>query len=149
MTLFTQSEMQSMSVAAGFTADQAKIAAAIAMTETLTFKDGKQYCDSALVGDQSLANDYWGYSYGQFQVRSIKAQKGTGGVRDEDRLVDPAFNCKSALAIFKAQGWGAWSTYNSGAYKGFLQADFPVPGGSYRVTGGDSLGKIGTATSYP
>lgn len=146
--LYSQSQVTQLCVSVGFSVANAKIAGAIAMAETNTFVDGKQFCDFGKIGDQALADNTWGFSYGAFQVRSLRAQKGTGQFRDEVRLPDPAFNCKSALRIFNESGFFPWSTYNSGAYKGFLKEDFPVPLGTYRVTGGDSLFKIGLAAGY-
>jgi LysM repeat protein len=153
MTLYTQAQVRSLAQSVGFTAAQAEIAAAIAMAESLTFKDGKQYADFSKVGDIALQNETYGPSYGAWQVRSLKAQWGTGLVRDGSRLPDPTFNAKSALAIFRSQGWNAWSTYTSGAYKGYmLDAVYnpkPVlPAGTYMVTGGDYLSKIGANTGY-
>lgn len=148
VNLFTQDEVTALCRQTGFTADQAKIAGAIAMAETNTIVNGKQFCDFAQVGDQQLATAVWGFSYGAFQVRSLRAQKGTNQFRDEDRLPEPTFNTISAHTIFLQSGFQAWSTYNSGAYKGFLIKDYPAPQGTYRVTGGDNLTKIGKLTGY-
>jgi hypothetical protein len=35
-------------------------------------------------------------------------------------LTDPAFNAQAALAIWRASGWTAWSTFNNGAYRAFV-----------------------------
>jgi LysM repeat protein len=150
--LKTQAQCTALAKAAGFSDAASKKAGAIAMCEALTFVSGKQYSDFDIVGDQNLATDTWGYSYGGWQVRSLRAQKGTGGIRDEDELADPEFNAASAFAIYKSAGYSfkPWSTFNSGAYLGFLQ-DSPeavVPAGSYRVTGGDTLSRIGSRLGY-
>jgi LysM repeat protein len=149
----TQAQVTALADANGFSSAAAKIAGAIAMTETLTFLNGKQYCDFAQVGDKNLANDVWGYSYSAWQIRSLRADKGTGSFRDEDALqASYAFAARAAFDIYKNAGykWTPWSTYNSGAYLGFL-LDTPeaqVPAGSYRVTGGDTLTRIGNKTGY-
>lgn len=150
--LMTQKEVTALARANGFTAKASVTAGAIAMTETLTFLNGKQYCDFDLVGDQRLADDVWGYSYSAWQIRSLRADKGTGRLRDEEQLRDPAFAARSAYAIYKGRDyrWVDWSTYNSGAYLGFMGDDpvAAVPVGTYRVTGGDSLSKIGSRQGY-
>lgn len=150
--LYTQAQVAILARGAGLTLAASKIAAAIAMCEGMSIIKGVQYSDFDLVGDQKLADETWGYSYGGWQVRSLRDQKGTGGLRDEDQLPNPEFNAKAMYAIYKGAGysWRAWSTYNSGAYLGFMGDDpaAAVPAGSYRVTGGDSLSKIGTKTGY-
>lgn len=143
--LFLQTEVEQMCVRAGFSAANARIASAIAMVEAPVFiKPG--YCDSSLVGDQELANDVFGYSYGFFQIRSVRAQTGTGQLRDADQLSDANFNCKSACIIFTQQGFDAWSTYSSGQYKAYMQKEFPPAPGTYKVLAGDSLTRIGLKT---
>lgn len=142
LNLFTQKQVENLALEAGFSKDNARIASAIAMCEAPYMLDGVPHSNFAAVGDQRLATDVWGYSYGGFQVRSLRAQKGTGGLRDEDRLLDPLFNTKSARAIKLQQGWNAWSTYSSGIYKAYLQDQFPPPRGSYVVVSGDTLSGI-------
>ncbi len=97
------------------------------------------------MGDKDLANDIWGYSYGGFQIRSLRAEKGTGGWRDEDRLLVPRFNARAARAIKRSSGWGAWSTYSSGMYKAYLQDLYPPPPNTYVVLGGDTLSGIASS----
>lgn len=148
--LYTQKQVTKLADDNGFSTAASKYAGAIAMCETLTFINGKQFCDFDLVGDQNLANSTWGYSYSAWQIRSLRADKGTGQGRDEDMLKDPAYAARMAFSIYKGAGykWTAWSTYNSGAYLGFMGSDpvAAVPAGSYRVTGGDTLTKIALKT---
>ena len=153
--LRTQSQAFLLAKNAGFDNAAAEIAAAIAMAETLTYSGGVQYCDFDAIGDTTLVNATWGPSYGAWQVRSLLADYETGRLRDAARLPDPAFNAKAAYQIYKNAGnsFTPWSTYTSGAYKGFmLKATYnpkPVlPPGSYMVTGGDSLSVIGSKTGY-
>jgi hypothetical protein len=97
----------------GFTSAQAKIMAAIAEAES----GG----NTAAVGDVGLVNGTWGPSVGLTQVRTLKAQTGTGGVRDINTLTDPLGNLKAAFDISNhGTDWQPWSTYNSGAYKQYL-----------------------------
>jgi len=137
-----QKDVEALCLKTGFPAAEARIAAAIAMTEAPYSEAGKSYSDFDLVGDQALANSVWGYSYGGFQIRSLISQRGTGGFRDALRLPEPAFNVNSALTIWKAQGFQPWTTYNTGQYKAFLQDLYPPPVGTYIVIPGDSLSKI-------
>lgn len=153
--LRTQKQTFDLAKAAGFDNANAEIAAAIAMAETNTIKDGHAYCDFDAVGDESLVTSTWGPSYGAWQVRSLNAQKGTGQYRDALRLPDPAFNASSAHTIWKNAGgsFTPWSTFTSGAYKAYLQTAVynpptTLPAGTYMVVGGDSLSKIGSKTGY-
>lgn len=99
----------------GLTRDQAIIATAIAFAES----GG----NSAAIGDVALENATWGPSVGLWQIRSLKAQKGTGGTRDATRLKDPGFNAQAMIAISNwGRDWAPWSTYKNGAYKAHLAA---------------------------
>lgn len=145
-TLLKQSEIEDLLMELGMRERQARIGAAIALCEAPVLEraaDGQFQANFSAIGDQALANDEWGYSYGGFQIRSKRDQKGTGGIRDEDQLLRPRFNCRSAIAIKRERGgWGDWSTYNSGMYKAYLQDLFPPPTNTYVVVAGDSLSTI-------
>jgi len=53
------------------------------------------------------------YDYGWLQINSIHGY-------DKARLLsDPVYTARAARTIYRQQGFGAWSVYNSGAYKGF------------------------------
>src|SRR5262245_31166078 len=147
VNLYTQEQVRQLAVRVGFTAINARIASAIAMAEAPYQKDGKSYVDFDAVGDKALANNVWGYSYGGFQVRSLRAQKGTGEIRDELALPDPHFNVTSARRIKLQLGWTAWSTYASGMYKAYLQDLYPPPPNTYVVVGGDTLSTIAAKLS--
>lgn len=77
------------------------------------------------------------YDYGPFQVNSVHGY-------DSAKLTsDWSYTTRAAIAIQKSQGLGAWTTYNTGAYKKYLGnasgtvVNFPArsrPGGD---TGGD------------
>lgn len=138
----TQDEVVTLCRRAGFNATNAKIASAIAMCESAYSYGTSQYANFGAIGDQDLADDVWGFSYGGFQIRSLRSQKGTGGYRDEDRLLEPLFNAKSALHIKKTQGWRAWSVYTSGMYKAYLQDLYPPPANTYVVLAGDTISGI-------
>lgn len=139
-----QKDVEAMCLKAGFSASNARIAAAISMVEAPYSEGGRAYTDFDLVGDQALANATWGYSYGAFQIRSLRSQTGTGQIRDASRLPEPVFNVNSAYQVWRAQGFTAWSTYNTGQYKALLQDLFPPPQGVYVVVPGDTLSGIAT-----
>lgn len=88
------------------------------------------------VGDVGLQDATWGPSVGLWQVRSLRAQSGTGRERDETRLKNPEFNAKAAYTIFKSQGLGAWSAYTNGSYKSYL---------SQATSGSSSTGSVQNA----
>lgn len=99
----------------GLTHDQAVTATAIAWAESKLDPDA--------VGDITLQDSYWGPSVGLWQVRSVKRQRGTGGVRDASHLSDATFNARSMASISGGgHNWGPWSTYNSGAYLSHIAA---------------------------
>lgn len=146
----SQPEIEETLADLGLKRKQSRIGAAIALVEAPAGKntEGLYQANFSAVGDQALANDTWGYSYGGFQIRSLRSQKGTGLIRDEDELLRPRFNCRSAIAIRRAWGgWGAWTTFSRGTYKAFLQDMFPPPPGTHVVMPGDTLEKIAEAIS--
>ncbi len=112
MTTLSPAQVYTLARGAGFDPATAAIMVAIAGPESGYRTDAR--------GDVGLQTSVWGPSIGLWQIRSLKAQTGTGGTRDASRLTDPTFNAKSAYSIYKGQGLGAWSTYTSGAYRGFL-----------------------------
>lgn len=147
--ILTQSEIETILIDLGMKEANARIGGAIALCEAPAGKSdtGEFQANFGAVGDQELANDKWGYSYGGFQIRSLRAQKGTGGIRDEEALIRPRFNCRSAIVIKRDTGWSAWSTYNSGMYKAYLQDIYPPPPNTYVVMGGDTITGIAAAIS--
>ena len=99
----------------GLTHDQAVTATAIAWAES--------GLDPDAIGDLALQDATWGPSVGLWQVRSVKRQRGTGGVRDASHLGNATFNARSMAAISSAgHNWEPWSTYTSGAYQSHLAA---------------------------
>lgn len=140
--IFTQQQVYDLCRKVGFTDENAKIGAAITMCEAPYVLNNVPHANFDAVGDQTLADAVWGYSYGGFQVRSLRAQLNTGGYRDAAKLIDPVFNATSARKIKLEQGWSAWSTYTGGQYKAYLQDQFPPPQGSYVVVSGDTLSGV-------
>lgn len=54
-----------------------------------------------------------------------------------DQMKDPGNNARAAYAVFKSQGWRAWSTYTSGAYKRYLASATKASGSSATAGIGD------------
>jgi len=136
MTTLTVSQVYALARGAGLDPTHAVIATAIAMSESGLRTDA--------VGDVGLEDATWGPSVGLWQIRSVKAQNGTGQARDASRLTDPTFNAASMATI---SGIGAnfkpWSTYTSGAY---LKNIPSVSGGTGVSTGTATPPAAGTAT---
>lgn len=98
---------------AGLSPAAATIATAIALGESGGRPDA--------VGDVALQDSKWGPSIGLWQIRSVKAETGTGGTRDASRLTDPAFNARSMVAISgSGKNWNPWTVYTKGIYQQFL-----------------------------
>lgn len=75
----------------------------------------------AAVGDTSLTDATWGPSIGLWQIRSVKADKGTGKPRDAERLATPSFNAHSMASISSGgSDWSPWSAYKNGSYTSHL-----------------------------
>lgn len=154
VNLFTQVQIFELGKKAGFDNANAEILSAVALAETLHMRNGIQYADMDKIGDIELQTTTWGPSYSAYQIRTLKADTGTGRIRDASRLQDPIFATNSAFQIWRTMGWSAWSTYKSNAYLGYLIKPvynpppvMPAPN-VYMVTGGDSLSKIGYKTGY-
>lgn len=59
---------------------------------------------------------------GLWQINSVHGYSPSSSFNPQD-------NAKQAVAVWKSSGYGAWSTYNSGAYKQYLPgASGPAPG---------------------
>jgi hypothetical protein len=74
--------------------------------------------------------------YGLWQINS------SHGYDPSQLTSDPLYNARAAVAVYKSQGFTAWSTYNNGAYQQFLgnaASDTPMftrPGGGTSGSGG-------------
>lgn len=58
------------------------------------------------------------YDYGLWQINTVNVNSHHWSV--EQLLHNPLYNARAAVAIYKSSGFGAWSSYNSGVYKNFL-----------------------------
>ena len=116
MTILNARQIADLVATAGFTGHDQAIAVAIALAESGGNPD--------IAGDTKITTDIWGPSIGLFQIRSLKAQRGTGGERDELANHDPLTNARHAHAIYAAarNTFQPWSTFNHGAFNKFLPA---------------------------
>jgi len=112
VTALSDAELANLAAAAGFDGEARALAVAIALAET----GGKPTSD--IEGDVALETATWGPSVGPWQIRSLKAERGTGGVRDELALKDPAHNAASAHTIYVQAGnsFRPWTTFVTGAF---------------------------------
>ncbi len=109
--------LERLAVEGGFTPEQAKIMAAIALAES----SGRA---NALNDDINTGDN----SYGLWQINMIdypdyklgEERRGKLKLKDNDELFNPAVNVRAAKMIFDEQGYDAWSVYKTGAYKKFL-----------------------------
>ena len=122
----TASQIYSLLLQGGFDPQQARLMTAIAQAESAR--------DTGAIGDRHLETGTWGPSVGLFQIRTLRAQTGTGGDRDIERLLnDPAEQVKAALQISGGgRNYKPWSTYTNGSYRKFLDEPLqqvPLPAG--------------------
>lgn len=113
MATLSPVQIYTLARGAGLSAAAATTATAVALAESGGRTDA--------MGDVGLENATWGPSVGLWQIRSLKAQSGSGQDRDATRLTDPTFNARAMANISGAgKSFGAWTTYTSGAYKKHL-----------------------------
>jgi hypothetical protein len=109
----------SMGQVAGYAAGAGLSGEALAIATAISWAESKG--DSDAVGDTRLVTSTWGPSIGLWQIRSLNAQRGTGGQRDELANKDPGTNARHMAEISNnGRSWGAWSTYTSGQYRAYL-----------------------------
>jgi cell wall-associated NlpC family hydrolase len=120
----TAAQVAQYAYQAGFRGESLIIAVAISHAET-----AEAPFDTAARGDVGLETEKYGASIGLWQIRSLRADTGTGRLRDELANLDPATNARHAYAISKGgTDFGPWSTYvpspkhpkNNSAYKAFM-----------------------------
>jgi len=112
----TPREVYAGLIAAGFSPDAATVMTAIAGAES--------GYDNSVLGDVGLQNNTWGPSFGLFQIRTVKADTGTGSPRDINRLAGSDLEQAKAAYVISAGGtnFQPWSVYNTGAYRQYLNA---------------------------
>lgn len=115
---------------AGFTPGQAVTLDAIAGAES--------HWQTPDPGDVGLQTDVWGPSVGVFQIRTLKAETGTGRDRDIAWL-ESSLDHQAKAAYDISHGgtdWTPWTTYNTGAYRTYLAQAQAAAGGAAPSTNG-------------
>lgn len=100
---------------AGFTREATQVMLAVSQGESGLRLEAE--------GDQTLTNNTWGYSIGAFQIRTLKAQTGTGSCRDIQALKTQGWNFHAKCAYqISAQGtnFKPWTVWLKGTYKQYL-----------------------------
>lgn len=116
-------ELYALARQAGFSAQDAVTATAIALAETHGSGTTNSY--NPLGADDS---------YGPWQINRRVGPKDASGaytITDArgtpDELVNPQLNAAEAFALFQARGgWGDWSTFNDGSYQSYLRYARPA-----------------------
>lgn len=139
MARLTMAQTYALARQAGFDPAAAVIMAAIAAGESGLNPDA--------VGDVRLQDAKWGPSVGLTQVRTLKAQTGTGELRDITRLRDPLANLVAAYEISShGRDFTPWSVYTSGKYRQFLgQAQQSAGAGGGYIPGATVVQPVGLA----
>lgn len=111
----TYAQVYALARGAGLSPQQAITATAIAAAESSL--------NPSAMGDTTITNATWGPSVGLWQIRTLKAETGTGRSRDVNVLTDPTQNARAMFDISSGgSNWGPWSTYTSGAYQQYVAA---------------------------
>jgi hypothetical protein len=119
------SAVYALATGAGLDPEAAIIATAIAWAES--------GLDPQAIGDLDLEDGKWGPSCGLWQIRSLRADTGTGRPRDRERLLDPVFNAAAMATISGGTNWSPWSVWKNGRYLAHIDAvraavkETPVP----------------------
>lgn len=108
---------------------------------------GESGYDTAHLGDVNLQTGVWGPSYGLYQIRTLKAETGTGTIRDIQWLAQSPQHQAQAAAIISKQGtdFTPWKVYVTGKWRGFLAgAQSAASTAADVVTVGDPVGPLPT-----
>ena len=92
---------------------QAPTATAIAMAESGGSPSAQ--------GDVTLMTAVWDWSAGLWQIRGLRSERGTGGLRDS--VANQRATTNSAAMYVVSSGctnWSPWTTYTRGLYLGYL-----------------------------
>lgn len=118
----TYAQVYALALSTGLTPQQAITATAISGQEVNGDRVGAPL-DPAAVGDTDRETAKWGPSVGLWQIRTLRAETGTGRSRDINTLRDPLQNARAMFEISSGgRDWSPWSTYNDGKYRKHLAA---------------------------
>ncbi|MFP5372396.1 MAG: hypothetical protein ACLGI3_16835 [Actinomycetes bacterium] len=113
MATLTARQLYDLARDAGLNPTAAVVAAAVALGESGGRTDAQ--------GDVGIQTSKWGPSVGLWQVRSLKADYGTGRTRDAKALTNPTHNARAMAEISGAgSNWRPWSVFTSGKYRDHL-----------------------------
>jgi len=126
----TYAQVFALARGAGLTPQQAIVATAISGAEVNGPTVGIPL-DPAALGDTDRTTAKWGPSVGLWQIRTLKAETGTGRSRDINILKDPVQNARSMFAISSGgRDWSPWTTYNGENYRKHLPYATAAAGGA-------------------
>lgn len=111
----TATDIYKISRAAGLSVADSVMAVAIGLAESSG--------DDTAIGDVNLQNATWGPSVGIWQIRTLKAETGSGSNRDINALRGNPARQADAMAAISQQGsnWSPWTVYNKGTYEQYLK----------------------------
>jgi hypothetical protein len=115
---------------AGFPADQAPTAAAVALAE------------SSGNPTATHTNNNRSTDYGLWQINSVH-----GSLLAGKNWRDPQVNAQMAYAVWKGSGWKAWSTYNSGAYRQYANGNVLAAGSAGASSTGSASAPLDGVTA--
>lgn len=104
----TKDQLIALAINAGFSVEDANVAAAIALAES----SGKAH---AYNPETAAGNPQGQGSFGLWQINLHAHQEFFN-----QPLYDPQTNANAAFKVFQEQGFSAWSTYTNGAYQEYL-----------------------------
>ena len=116
-TVYTFNQLESLAVQAGFPQSLAPTMAAIALAESGGNPLATNPNDTNGNGGTQTSWGLWQISNGTHQM-------------PEPNILDPNVNAKAAFAKYQAHGLSPWGTYDSGAYKKFLNGNAVVTSGT-------------------
>lgn len=115
MAKYSYGQLEQLWISNGGPAAVANIAAAIALAESRGESTAENRVDNN--GTQT--------SWGLWQISN-----GTHNMPTPN-ILDPNVNARAAVAKYRASGWSPWGTFQTGAYKQFLQSGVPpTPAGA-------------------
>jgi len=107
-------EIYSAARNAGLSVANAVLSTAVALAESKG--------DDRAVGDVSLQTSKWGPSVGVWQIRTLKAETGTGSDRDIQALQGNLARQAQAMKNISNGGtnFTPWTMYNNGTYRNYI-----------------------------
>jgi hypothetical protein len=102
-----------LALEAGCSAAAAPTATAVSMAESGGSPSAQ--------GDITLMTAQWDWSAGLWQIRGLRAERGTGGLRDSVANQNAVSNAAAMYTISNGcTDWTPWTTYNVGIYQQYL-----------------------------